>query len=223
MIDRPDWGKGDERTGTGPEATKPSTEEFGFRQDWGQKPEPTHQQLIQQMKAEAPADDDEPDTLQYDLENGILARDVDGRVTERDNFHQRERDPATGRYVTKAPVTRDNWGNRSTEIAPPGEEATDAGVGWSLLDKMSADPDAFEGNYSRMLDSLIDAADSSANPLAVASAFENSPPSLRTKIAHDCWAYPSSSIEQRYKRVQAKATLTESAALGRLMQAARNK
>jgi hypothetical protein len=130
---------------------------------------------------------------------------------------------ASGRFAKEpAKIVRENWGNPGQEIAPAGEEVIPGvGVGASLAAKMQGMPGGFEQNYGGMLESLLDAGDACADPLAVRDAFDAAPGSLQTKICNDFLMYPSGDNEARYRRVKSKATLTEAAALDRLMRQAR--
>ncbi|MGB8070064.1 MAG: hypothetical protein WCF38_20640 [Pseudolabrys sp.] len=72
-----------------------------------------------------------------------------------------------------------------------------------------------------MFEALIDAGDACADPKAVIAAWDAAPGSLQTKICNDFLMYPIGDNEARYRRVKSKATLTEAAALDRLMRHAR--
>ena len=55
---------------------------------------------------------------------------------------------------------------------------------------MESAPGGFEENYGLMFEALIDAGDACADPKAVVAAWDESPPTLQTKIASDFWRYP---------------------------------
>ena len=98
---------------------------------------------------------------------------------------------------------------------------TDIGFGESLVAKLKSSPGGFEPNYAAMMSAILDAGDALADPAPAVAAWEASPVSLQTKLANDFLMYPSSDNEARYRRVKAKCTLEEFAALDRLKRAAK--
>jgi hypothetical protein len=127
----------------------------------------------------------------------------------------------SGQFV-KTPLVRPDWSTPSQEIGAPGEPvAAGIGVGMSLVAKMQGMPGGFEENYGQMLGAILDEGDKLADPRPAIAAWDDSPGSLQTKIANDYLMYPGGDIEARYRRVKAKSTLMEAAALDRLMRLVR--
>jgi hypothetical protein len=121
-------------------------------------------------------------------------------------------------------IVRADWGNPSQEVAPAGEQIIGGlGYGQSLMNRLASQPDGFEANDARLLESAFNTLEAQPDPDAFATAFDLLPASLQTKALEVQWAYGGTDIEKLYAKLKGKLTLEEAAAAERFIQQMRKK